>query len=124
MSSVDTFATLSFEQFWKWLVAHPNCVIRAGTPDSALYDDDDLHWHLSSEKPGEFLVQLVRGKRLLAEMFIRSNEVTYAQESIGDKEGEYLFELVSESENARLAAYFFVMAHRYESEEALPRGVH
>ena len=57
-------------------------------------------------------------------MFIKSSDVAYAQESIGDKEGEYLFELVSESEKERLASYFFVMTHRYESEEALPRGVH
>lgn len=124
MTTVDTFATLSFDKFWKWLVAHPNCIIRAGTPDSVLYDDDDLHWHLSTERPGQFQVQLVRGKRLLAEIFIKSNEVAYVQESIADKEGEYLFELVSESEKDRVAPYFFVLAHRYEAEEALPRGVH
>jgi hypothetical protein len=124
MASLDTYATLPFDQFWKWLVAHPNCIVRAGTPDSVLYDDDDLHWHFATERPGELLIQLVRGKRLVAEMFIKASQVTFVQESVGDKEGEYLFEIVSESDKDRGASFHFVMAHRYEPEEASPRGVH
>ena len=31
--------TLPFEKFWNWLVTHPNCILRAGTPEAVLYDD-------------------------------------------------------------------------------------
>src|ERR671935_111677 len=30
-------ATLSFGAFWTWLQAHPNCILRAGTPEVVLY---------------------------------------------------------------------------------------
>ncbi len=43
--------TLAFDEFWRWLVLHPNCIVRAGTADSVLYDDDDLHWHFANEGP-------------------------------------------------------------------------
>jgi len=36
-------ATLSFQAFWTWLQAHPNCILRAGTPEVVLYDDDLLY---------------------------------------------------------------------------------
>ena len=63
-------ATLPFDAFWSWLQAHPNCIIRAGTPEAVLYDDDDLHWHFSAEGPDTFLVQLQRGKKLVGEMMV------------------------------------------------------
>jgi hypothetical protein len=42
-------STFSFETFWQWLMRHPNCILRAGSPDAVLYDDEDLHWHFAAD---------------------------------------------------------------------------
>ena len=57
--------TLAFDAFWTWLQAHPNCIIRAGTPEAVLYDDEDLHWHFTAEGSDTLVVQVLRGKRLV-----------------------------------------------------------
>ena len=69
-----TSVTLSFENFWAWLQAHSNCVLRAGTPEVVLFDHDDYHWHMSAEDEGVLLVQLIRGKELVGE-FAGNNEM-------------------------------------------------
>lgn len=118
----DDALTLPFETFWSWLVTHPNCVLRAGTPESVLYDDEDLHWHFAVEAPaaGEggnlLLVQVIRGKRLLGELFLEPEQVSYVEGSAGDREDEYLFELITESEDDRIASYFFVLTHGYDGD--------
>src|SRR6185503_1298854 len=61
---MDDPTTLSFEPFWNWLVSHPNCILRAGTPDTVIYDDEDLHWHFGAEGDSTMSVQVLRGKRL------------------------------------------------------------
>ncbi len=114
--------TLSFDAFWSWLVTHPNCILRAGTPEAVLYDDDDLHWHFAVDG-ALFFVQVIRGKRLLGEVVVDTERVAYAQALGEEREGEFLFELVSESETERTAAYFFVLSHAYDDEES-PRPEH
>jgi len=114
--------TLSFDEFWSWLVAHPNCILRAGTPDTAIYDDDDLHWHFDSEGPEVKLVQLIRGKRLMSELILQTDSVSYIQGYEGDNEGEFIFELISESERERVAAYFFVLSHGFDDPSATGPG--
>ena len=47
----DPLATLPFDTFWNWLMLHPNCILRAGTADAVIFDDDDLHWHFAQEGP-------------------------------------------------------------------------
>ena len=116
---VDPLATLPFETFWSWLMLHPNCILRAGTVDAVLYDDDDLHWHFAADG-ALFFVQVIRGKRLLGEIVVDTERVAYAQALGEDREGEFLFELVSETESERTAAWFFVLSHAYDAEE--PRG--
>jgi hypothetical protein len=113
---MDEPVTLSFPTFWSWLSGHPNCIIRAGTSEAVLYDDDDLHWHFGGEGAGTEMVQVLRGKRLIGEMFLRPEQVTYVQGGPGDAEGEYVFELISETERDRFAPYFFVLAHGYGEE--------
>ena len=98
---------------------HPNCILRAGTVDAVLYDDDDLHWHFAADG-ALFFVQVIRGKRLLGEIVVDTERVAYAQALGEDREGEFLFELVSETESERTAAWFFVLSHAYDAEE--PRG--
>ncbi|PWB68798.1 MAG: hypothetical protein C3F15_15925, partial [Holophagae bacterium] len=67
---VEQNITMPFDEFWSWLLTHPNCILRAGTPDSVLYDDDDLHWHLEEDPDRNPSVQLVRGKHVLAELVL------------------------------------------------------
>ncbi len=109
--------TLALDDFWHWLVLHPNCILRAGTQDALVYDDEDLHWHFSSEGPETFLVQVLRGKRILGEILIAREHVAYVQAMAGDQEGEFVFELIAENEAERVAAYFFVLSHGYDAEE-------
>jgi hypothetical protein len=114
--------TLAFDEFWRWLVLHPNCIVRAGTADSVLYDDDDLHWHFGNEGPDAFLCQLIRGKRLLGEMVIRPDTVSYVQGYRGDHEDEFVFEMIAEGEEDRAAAYFFVLSHAFDAPETPTTG--
>jgi hypothetical protein len=116
--------TLTFDDFWAWVTLHPNCIVRAGTPEAVLYDDDDLHWLLASEE-SHLLVQLVRGKRLIGELLVDPEQVAYVQGARGDRDGEFLFDLIVETPSERLAAYSFVMAHAYEAEvPSHDRAVH
>ena len=124
---MDPPFTLPFDAFWNWLIIHPNCILRAGTPEAVLYDDDDLHWHFTSEEAATLLVQVLRGKRLIGELMVDPEQVTYVQGVAGQHEDEHVFELIEETETDRIAAYFFVLVHGYEDEDQLsftPGRVH
>ena len=114
-------ATLPFEAFWTWLQAHPNCIIRAGTPEAVLYDDEDLHWHFTVEGSETLVVQVLRGKRLVGELLIGPADVAYVQAVAGD-EDEYVFELITETETDRVAACYFVLSHAYEPQDHAGSG--
>jgi hypothetical protein len=118
--------TLSLETFWNWIQTHPNCILRAGTPDVTVYDDDELHWHFTAEGGDTLVVQLFRGKDLAAEILLVQAEVTYVQGVAGEEDDEYVFELISETEDDRVAAYHFVLSHGYDAHErsASGRAVH
>lgn len=117
--------TLAFDAFWNWLQAHPNCIIRAGTPDTVLYDEEELHWHFANEGGDTLLIQVLRGKKLLGEILVAPAEVAYVQTAAGE-EDEYVFELVSETETDRVVAYHVVLSHGYDAQErpAAGRAVH
>ena len=114
--------TLEFDEFWNWLMVHPNCILRAGTATTVVYDDDDLHWQLSTDDPETYLVQAIRGKRLAGEILIARDSIAYVQSLEGEQEDEFLFELVVENESERATAYFFVVAHSYEVDDSEPSG--
>lgn len=119
--------TLDFEVFWQWVVAHPNCLLRAGATDSVLYDDDDFHWRFGPDSEETLLVQVLRGKRLVGEILVQPDRIAYVQTFAGDHEGEHVFELISETESERFAAYFFVLTHGFEDEDDDPasgRAIH
>lgn len=107
--------TLSFEAFWSWMQAHPNCIVRAGTPEAVVYDDEDVHWHFAGEGTDTLVVQALRGKKLVGEILVLPGDVAYVQGVAGD-EGEFTFELISEGERDRVAAYYFVLSHGYETQ--------
>ena len=117
--------TLDFKEFWEWLISHPNCLLRAGSADAVLYDDDDFHWRFAPESDETLIVQVIRGKRLVGEILIQTERIAYVQAFAGDQEGEHVFELISETESERFAAYFFVLTHGFEDEDpASGRAVH
>lgn len=121
----DSTPTMSIDIFWAWLTAHPNCILRAGTRETAIFDDEDLHWHLTREGADTLLVQLIRGKRLMGELLIPRDQIAYVQGGIGDQQGEFVFELVSSSDSVQPALFFFVLTHGYESQaDPDPRRVH
>jgi hypothetical protein len=109
--------TLTFEKFWAWLKGHANCIVRAGTPEFVLLDQDDFHWTLESEDDHTFVLQLARAKDLVGELLLFPADIAYVQCEPGEADGEWLFECVVESEKAREAAYHFVMSHEYEDTE-------
>ncbi|MFI2810543.1 MULTISPECIES: hypothetical protein [Microbulbifer] len=114
--------TLPFDEFWAWLADHPNCILRAGTADSVVYDDDDYHWRFSREDARTLLVQVVRGKRLVAELFIEPEHVNTVQVSPGEK-GEFNFDLLVEVQGQPQVAYYFVMTHGLEEpQQHVPGG--
>jgi hypothetical protein len=113
--------TLSFDAFWGWLQAHPNCIIRAGTPEAVLYDEENLHWHFTVEGNDTQVVQLVRGKSLVGELLVAPADIAYVQGVAGEEE-EFVFELISESETDRVAAYHFVLSHAYDGQQRPSSG--
>jgi hypothetical protein len=114
--------TLTFGNFWAWLVSHPNCIVRAGTPTSVLYDEEDFHWHFAAEGSETLLVQVLRGKRLIGELFVEPEQVSYVQGQAGEQAEEFVFELVAETPNERYAAYFFVLSHGFDGEAPTTPG--
>jgi hypothetical protein len=113
MTDLSDQPTMPFDEFWRWLVGHPNCIVRAGTPEAVLYDDEDLHWHMFEEEPGSLVIQVLRGKLLVGELLLAPELISYVQGMPGEREDEYVFELVSESEDESYAAYYFVLVHGF-----------
>jgi hypothetical protein len=113
--------SLTFDTFWNWLVGHPNCILRAGTDDVVIFDDDDLYWHFTVDPGGERVVEVLRGKRLVGEMIVEPQRVSYVQPVESEQPDEFPFELVSSEGNDRQVAYFFVLTHDFDGENAAPR---
>ena len=120
---MDAPFTLPFDVFWAWLGRHPNCILRAGTPEAMLYDDEDLHWTFSTEEDGTLVLQMMRGKHPVGELLLSPDQVTYAQAAPQERDDEHVFELIQETESDRIASYFFVLSHGWQEEEA-PAQVH
>jgi len=109
--------TITFEKFWAWLGGHANCIVRAGTPECALFDHEDFHWTLLTEDDHTLVVQLARAKELVGELVVFPSEIAYVQTEPAETEGEWTFECVVETESAREVAYHFVLAHEYDAIE-------
>ena len=122
MMTIDDQPTMPFAAFWSWLVRHPDCIVRAGTPEAVLYDDDDLHWHFIEEEPGTLVAQVLRGKLLVGELLIAPDQIAFVQGNRGDRDGEFVFELMTETESESFASYFFVLIHGFDEEGEAPAG--
>jgi hypothetical protein len=112
--------TYGFAEFWTWIIAHPNCILRAGTPEMVFYDEEDFHWHFG-EVEGTLVVQVMRGKRVLGELFVEPERGTYVQEVPQEVEGEHVFEVIAETASEQYPAYIFVLSHGFEPEDMVPR---
>lgn len=110
-------ATIPFDTFWKWMSGHVNCILRAGTAEVVLFDHEDFHWTILEEDDQTRVLQLARGKELVGELVVFPAEITYVQMDPTEHEGEWMFECITEGENAREVAYHFVMAHEYQTNE-------
>jgi hypothetical protein len=115
--TVETGATLAFDRFWRWLKRHPNCILRAGTPDAFIYDAEDLHWHLEEDEDRLPRVQLLRGKLVLGELLIEPREVLFVQ-ALPDPDategGQYVFELVGGTAEEPTPIFHFLVAHGFD----------
>jgi len=126
-STSPALRTLSFDEFWSWAQLHLNCVLRAGSADVVIFDDEDLHWHFGMEDADTYLVQVIRGKRMLAELAMHPGEIAFVQgqatrsgpSSAGPRASseqlppeEVVFDLIGTAGGEPL--YQFVMAHDYE----------
>lgn len=123
--NVPTGTTVKFDRFWRWLREHTNCILRAGTEEVWLFDHDELHWHLEEDANRNPVVQLIQGKRLLAELVLDTRDVAFVQAtsepaSAGEQQAT-VFELVSASGSEQFVAYHFLLAHPFE-ETAEPHG--
>ena len=114
--------TLTFDKFWTWLAGHVNCIVRAGTPEAALFDHEEFHWTLTAEDERTYVVQVARGKELVGELVVYPAEIAYVQTEPGEQEGEWLFECIVEGTDAREVAYHFLMAHEYEADHRKDTG--
>ena len=98
--TVETGTTLAFDRFWRWLKHHANCIVRAGTVDTFIHDQEAFHWHLEEDEHRSPVVQVVSGKLLVAEMVLDVRDVLYVEatpEPDGGEAGQFLFELVGGS---------------------------
>lgn len=113
---MDDEVTLDLTEFWAWLVVHPNCILRAGTPETIVYDDPDIHWSFGAEENETLVVQAVRGKRPFGEILVSPEQVSWVHGFAGEVDNEYVFELMADSDTEPFAAYFFVMTHGLDEE--------
>jgi hypothetical protein len=107
--------TLPFDKFWAWLHAHRNCIVRAGTPDTMLFDHDEYHWDILRDDDTTHVIQLAKGKELVAEMLVIASDIVFVQGTSNESQ-EHIFECVVETPSARDVAYHFVMAHGFEDD--------
>jgi hypothetical protein len=111
--TVETGTTLEFDRFWRWLKRHVNCIVRVGTQDAFLYDQEDLHWHLDEDEDRTPVVQLMRAKQTIAEVVIEARELLFVQ-VMPDPDGEagqFLFEVIGGEAADPQAVYHFVLTH-------------
>ena len=118
--NVETGSTLEFDRFWRWLKRHIHCIVRAGTPDAFLYDQDEMHWHLDDDDDRTPIVQLMLGKQLVGELVLENRDLLFVQ-VMPDPEGEaghHLFELIGGESREPHAVYHFVITHGLDDSTA------
>ncbi len=126
--TVETGTTLTFERFWKWLKTHASCIVRAGTVDTFLHDQDAFHWNIEEDHERNPVVQLVWAKQLVGELVLDARDVLYVEATPDEEDGrgaagQFLFDLVGGSQEEPYSVYHFVLAHGFEEEKGHPSGL-
>ncbi len=90
-----------------------------------IFDHDEYHWYMFIDKNGAHVVQLVRGKLLVAEMVVLGGEVVYVF-AHSNAHDEHVFDCMVATPEGTEIAYHFVLAHAFESEadDEAPRLTH
>ncbi len=120
MSTSTSPAPLTFDQFWRWLLEHRNCVVRAGAGDMALMDHELLHWDFFEEDDGRVVCQAILGKSLVGELVVERAEVLFVQASPdleNASSGAWIFECIGGSREDSYPLYFFVLTHGMEGAQ-------
>ena len=113
----DADGTLTFEKFWRWVLEHPNCILRASAYDATLFDGPDFHWELYDEEDGRAVVQLLKGKTMVGEILIDRQELLHVSASPDVDEGHkgcWLFELVGGTRAEHFPVAHFLVSHGME----------
>ncbi|MBL8956756.1 MAG: serine/threonine protein kinase [Myxococcaceae bacterium] len=119
-TKTETPAPLTFDRFWRWLLDHPNCVIRAGSDDCTLIDHEDFHWDFLEEEEGDVVIQLVKGKALVAELILARRDVLFVQASLdveNASSGYWLFELIGGPKEETFTVAHVLMSHGIEQQQ-------
>jgi hypothetical protein len=113
-------APLTFDRFWRWLMEHPNCIVRVGSDDCTLLDHDDFHWDFVEEEEGSAVVQLVKGKVLVGELVFSRRDVLFVQASVDVEhaaQGYWLFELIGGPKDESYTVAHVLMSHGMEQQQ-------
>lgn len=111
---------LTFDQFWRWLMDHRNCVVRAGTADVALMDNELLHWDFFDEEDGRAVCQAIVGKSLVGELVIERSDVLFVQaqpDLENPTSGYWAFECIGGPREESYPLYHFVLTHGMEGAQ-------
>jgi hypothetical protein len=117
MSSSSAAAPLTFDVFWRWLQEHRNCVLRIGSNDVMLMDNELLHWDFFDEDDGRAVVQAIVGKSLVGEVIIERSDVLFVQGSLDlESPGSqaWNFELIGGSKEENFPLFSFLLTHGME----------
>lgn len=111
-------APLTFDQFFRWLQDHRNCVVRAGSADVMLMDSELTHWDFFDEDDGRAVCQLILGKALVGEILIERSDVLFVQASPDIEQaqaGHWMFECFGGPKDDAYPVFVFVLSHGMET---------
>ena len=120
-ASSSTAAPLTFDAFWRWLQEHRNCVLRVGSADVMLMDNEMLHWDFFEEDDGRAVVQCILGKALVGEVIIERSDILFVQSSPDlEQPGSqaWNFELVGGNREENYPLFSFLLSHGMEGTQA------
>lgn len=116
-SPTPSNAPLTFDQFWRWLQDHRNCLVRAGAGEVTLFDNDNVHWDFFDEPDGRAVCQVILGKSLVGELVVERGEVVMvqAQADVEDPQrNNWVFECIGGTKDDAYPLYYFVLTHGME----------
>jgi hypothetical protein len=81
-----------------------------------VFDDESIHWRFSGYDQESCLIQVGRGKLVVAEMALYPVRISYVQVTELETD-EYLYEMVYDDEGVKEVTYFLVLAHDVDGED-------